>query len=45
MIEILFIREVSFLNSIFELYYFFVIGVVNPNGEKALKGLGKGFGG
>ena len=45
MIEMLFIREVSFLNSVFELYYFFIIWVVDPNDEKAIKGLGKGFGG
>ena len=27
-----------------ELYYFFVIWVVDPNNEKAIKGLGKGSG-
>ena len=32
--------QVSFLNS----HYFFVIWVADPNGEKALKVLGEGFG-
>jgi len=33
------------LLSVLNSYYFFVIWVVDPNGEKAIKGLGKGVGG